>query len=340
MRRTNTAKLTWLFAALITGIAFLTSCEGPAGPAGENGLDGADGTNGVDANAHCLTCHSEAKWQGITAAYEASGHGLGAAAGYAGARSGCQDCHSSQGFIGFVKGVEVSVITGKAIDCQACHGDHGSLEEPVEVGLAITVAPIAQDDGETSLDIGGSSNLCAHCHQARTGYDYYEALDSVEIDDVMTAVPAGSVAINSSHAGPHHGPQANFLLGLGNYLELTSTHTNETCVSCHMGEPSNGTGGHTWIPNEESCTACHTNGVPDGIEGFDADLTAIADALVTEGALSLEDGEYHPNVAIVSEDVFKAFWSYMYIYEDHSHGVHNPTLAKALVADAKSKLGI
>lgn len=287
MRKKKTARMMMLVSVVFTGLAMLTSCEGPAGPAGADGLDGADGangTNGIDANAHCLTCHSDAKWQGITAAYEAHPHSTGSSWAR-GTSASCQMCHSSQGFAAYAEGISVTVVNSKPIDCQGCHGDHGSLEEPVEAGFATLMAPISQEDGETSLDIGGSSNMCATCHQSRRGYDYYVGLDSVEIDDVMTAVGAGNVGIDSEHAGPHHGPQTNFLLGLGNYLELTSTHSGETCVSCHMGEPANGTGGHTWIPNEESCTACHSNGVPDGINNFDADMTAIANALVTAGAL-------------------------------------------------------
>ena len=314
-----------LLIALFVGS--FTSCEGPAGPAG------------ADANAHCLDCHSAEKWEAITASYEEHAHATGSSWAR-GSSSSCQMCHSAQGFTAHLNGVDVDVTNPMAVDCEACHGDHGSLEEPVGPALATTSAPISLADGETLLNVGDNSNMCAVCHQSRRGYAYYEAIDSVEINDVNTPVPDGSVAINSSHAGPHHSNQSNFLLGKGSYLAIESTHSSQGCTDCHMGEPSDGMGGHTWVPTEESCTTCHSDGVPEGIDNFDTDLTAIANALVTAGALSLEDGEYHPHVGIVSADEFEAFWAYMYLYEDQSHGVHNPPLAKALINDAKSKLGI
>lgn len=335
-------------------VAFLMSCEGPEGPAGADGQDGADGTNGadgvdgVDANAHCTECHSMANWADIEAQYEASGHNAGLYVGYAGGRGSCAQCHSHDGFINFINnptGDFPDIAFPTAISCETCHGNHGNLEEGLEVPIRTVAAVTAISDG-TEFDFENNSNLCSNCHQSRRDYSYYEAIDSVEIDDVMIAVGAGEIGINSTHAGPHHGPQVNFIFGNGGYgTSGTSAHTALGCTSCHMSESDGEEGGHTFYPNVANCTECHEGATGFDIGGFQTDVAArlgvIAEALVTAGALSGDATEgYHPHVSIVTENEFKAFWNYMMVYEDHSHGVHNPSYTETLLTGAETWLGI
>lgn len=307
-----------------------TGCEGPAGPAG------------ADANSSCLECHSEAGMMTINASYEKSGHYAAEAVGYAGGRGSCTPCHSHEQFMNYMEATPgadfVDIAYPTKIKCQTCHEDHSNLEEPIAVPLT-TMEPVTGIADGMVYDFEGSSNLCAQCHQSRRGYDYYEALDSVKIDDVMTAVGDGMVAINSSHAGPHHGPQVTTLFGQGGYgTSETHAHTSVGCTGCHMGETGDDEGGHSFKPNPDNCTQCH-----GAIEfpNFDSRMEAIAAKLVEVGALSgdAEEG-YHPTVSIVKQAEFEAFWNYMMLYEDHSRGAHNPAYFKTLLSRAEANLGI
>ncbi|MBC8376427.1 MAG: hypothetical protein H8E26_10310 [FCB group bacterium] len=343
-----------LFAILVLSlmVMFTISCEGPAGAdgvAGADGTDGTDGVDGADGNVSCLTCHSTAGMDAINGQFALSGHSAGNYVGYAGSRGSCSRCHSSEGFMDFIAGYGGEDIPyPSAWSCGTCHGSHSSLEEGIEAPLQTTAAVTIIEDGTTVIDFSGPSNLCANCHQSRRGYAYYEAIDSVSIDGVLTEVGAGNVAINSSHAGPHHGPQANTLSGLGGYgTSSTGAHLTAGCVGCHMGDATATEGGHSFVPNLENCTvACHSSVTDmaayttDAQDAVSARLTAIAGELVTAGALSLDEGEYHPHVGIVTEAQFKAFWNYMVVYEDHSHGVHNPGYFNTLLTQAEALLGL
>ena len=337
-------KISWVaILAMALMVLFTVSCEGPAG------ADGADGADGMDANAFCVDCHSSDNWDKITGEYAVSGHATAGALNYAGGRGSCSRCHSSEGFEGYLLGYPGEDLTQKsALSCESCHGNHSSLEEDVSAPMA-SVAPIGLILDETTIiDFGDASNLCANCHNSRRDGTYYEALDSVSIDGVMTAVGDGMVGINSSHAGPHYSAQVNTIMGLNGYgTSSVGTHKNVGCVGCHMGEATDTNGGHTFEPNLANCTeACHTS-VAD-IEAFAAEkhdavsarMTAIADALVAAGALSEEDGHYSPKVSIVSQDVFEAFWNYRIMYQDHSYGVHNPGYYNTMLTTAEAKLGL
>lgn len=343
-----------IFAMLC--VAFLMSCEGPEGPAGADGAAGADGTNGVDgvdANAHCVECHSADSWDAIEAQFATSTHNLSnlmfngqTVYEYAGSRGSCARCHSHQGFLNYVANptgefADISFPTG--IDCETCHGNHGDLEQGLDVPIRTTASVTAIFDGTTVFDLGDNSNLCLNCHQSRRAYTYYEAVDSVN----GVAVGAGEVGINSSHAGPHHSVQADMLQGIGGYgTDAVSGHIDLGCVSCHIGtaDANNTAGGHTFKPSIDNCTECHTTATDFDINGaqtdFDARMAVIAAALVTAGALEEDGGEYHPHVGIVTEDAFKAFWHYMLLYEDQSRGVHNPGYTESLLTDAEGWLGI
>jgi len=331
LNQNNMKRMYKLFLGLVAIVAMSTliSCEGPAGPAGADGADG---------NLTCLGCHSQENWNGIETLYDLSGHKAAENVGYAGGRADCARCHSGGGFLDYLANtpdVEAADISYPVrISCETCHGNHGSLEDSIAAPIRTILAVTAIEDG-SSLDFGGNSNLCANCHQSRRGADYYMALDSLNGE----AVPAGMVAINSSHAGPHHGPQANTLLGKGGFgTSATHAHTTVGCVGCHMGEAGATEGGHSFKPNLANCTQCHE---AKEFPNFDTRLAAIAEKLVEAGALGGDATEgYHPAVGIVTEAQFKAFWNYMYLYEDHSGGVHNPTYFNTLLTSAEANLGL
>ncbi|MCK4750608.1 MAG: hypothetical protein KAT15_26300, partial [Bacteroidales bacterium] len=154
-----------------------------------------------------------------------------------------------------------------------------------------------------------------------------------------------AVVAVTSHYGPHHGPQANFINGFGGYefgavLSTSGPHESmASCVYCHMTE-GNETGGHTWVPGIEGCTACHAdatdfdiNGAVTEIEGLIADLEA---ALKTAGMLD-EEGHAIEDTSYQADSV-GALWNLLLLEEDKSHGIHNPDYAIALLENAISAM--
>ena len=344
--------------------ALLTGCEGPQGPQGEQGLQGPQGEQGPqgpagqDANENCVQCHSSSTL--ILSAqlqYMTSGHATGETwergnAGGASRYASCTRCHINEGFVNYVNGEDATLISNPTpINCRGCHLIH---ETGTESDLAL------RTDEAVTLDLtgetydAGSSNLCVNCHQSRTSY---------EIPDV----DGTTYDVESSHFGPHYGTQADMVLGVAGYEVAGSVSyqanlhaptaggpIEDACVSCHMAEPwTDQAGGHTmhvWIdedePHSTSCqdSNCHGEAAADW-EDFDYDgfqtwvetqMAALEALLITNGALDA-DGEIigssdTPNTLDV--DVAGALWNYQLIYQDHSHGIHNPRYVRALLTNS------
>ncbi len=330
------------------GAFIVTSCtkEGPVGAAG------ADGTNGIDGNQSCLACHSQANVDAVRTQYAASGHGNpGFELGYAGVRTGCMECHSSEGFTAHAMGYDPSSNLNFAskITCATCHGDHRSLEEGISAPMRAMAPVLSKADGVTVFDFEGSSNTCASCHQSRANGNLYADVDSVWNKDGSFAfsVHADSVYLSSTHASPHYTTMTNNIFGVGGYADeagkVMGAHKNAGCVGCHMGEAESGktNGGHTMLASVASCKTCHSSATNFDIGGVQTATNnaeeAIAQALVVKGIL---DENHDAVVGMYHKDVFEAYWNYKIIHYDGSAGVHNPDYTEKLIAHAKQKLGL
>lgn len=368
------------------GTAGTNGTNGTNGADGADGADGSDGTNGVDGNVSCLVCHTQAGMDVINASYALSGHASGSTVGYAGGRSSCSPCHSAELFTNYIIGASaVDIANPTKIRCSTCHSNHSSLEDGISAPMVTVAAVTAITDGTSVFDFESVSNLCANCHQSRkngTSYDketeaktyvrkFTDADDiaayttaavgpngSIVLDQTGTTdtlvvtfdVPVENVYISSTHAGPHHGPQANTIFGVGGYGSgSTSTHTTAGCVACHMGIAGDTEGGHSWIPNLENCNtaACHDGSATDfDVNGTQTDvnarLDAIATALEAVHAIHIDGttGEVHPAYASIPRAEFEAFWNYMIVAEDMSSGVHNTGYIETLLTVAETKLNM
>ncbi len=308
----------------------IPSCvkEGPPGMDGidgTDGQDGLDGEDGADGTAFCMDCHSTTVVEPIETALASSLHVTGTSWAYAGGRESCSRCHSNEGFIAYLMGD--TVTSTNPLSCDACHthGDMPTFQDedgnPVFVRTTDPVTLII--DPTMTIDYENASNLCANCHQPRT------AAPTPDAD--------GNFTITSTHYGPHHGPQATLLMGIGLYKFDGSstvpgvgaaTHATAGCTVCHMYE-----GAHTFAePYLAACNQCHSSATDFDINGKQTEIeelmTTLAGILVTNGVLG-EDG--HVITGTYPVNVARGFYNYIAVEEDKSMGAHNPAYVIAIL---------
>lgn len=329
-----------------------TSCvkEGPQGEPGENG------TNGADGNVSCLECHEGSNMNQIQGEFWMSQHSVGAiAVDYAGAQARCAPCHSHEQFVQVmtVGSVAGDITNPSPWECNTCHGIHESFEGAADYALRTTDPVNPAFDKTLTMDLGGSNNLCAVCHQSRTKEPAYG----------QTVAATDSFQITSTHYGPHHGAQANVVAGIG-FAEIpgsveypvagNSPHlTMASCTGCHMAdfgandfEDDKGKvakfaqGGHSFIPSMASCNDCHgTNETNFNYGNKQADihgkLIELRDLLVDLGVVEGNDVDgYHPHVGNYPTIQVQAFFNWIGLEEDRSLGVHNPKYVTALLQNS------
>ena len=215
------------------------------------------------------------------------------------------------------------------ITCTTCHDTHISFDfenDGNDYALRGLDAVTLITDG-TVIDYGNRSNNCINCHQPRrTG----------PTDD-----GAGNFKVTSTHWGPHHGPQVTLLEGIQGSLipgsevypnvGAAAHRTGSSCVNCHMGETeSEDPAGHSFIPTDNNCITCHSNGVPSEVSELAADMATLAGLLETVGIVH----EDHPVKGTFTIEEAQAAWNYLFILEDASGGIHNPNYAKALIKNS------
>jgi len=347
------SKLCYLILAASSLLFFQCTSEYTAIPGadGKDGVDGLDGLDGQDTSAAaCISCHSNSHRDPIHADFEVSDHFNQSTIPWAGNVTlaqytnrgddgqDCAKCHSNEGYIDYITTGAIAPTNypnPTAVNCTTCHSNHSTFDfenDGADYALR-TIEPVELAVGGT-IDYQGTSNSCVECHQPRrTG-------PTDDGSGMFTITP---------HYGPHYGAQSTMLEGtLGALIPGsegypgvgTSTHrTGASCVSCHMGEPNEDDGSHTFKPTLNSCITCHTsatdfnvNGVQTEVENLMHELELL---LVAEGILA-------PNgfggVDLVTGDhsvlVSNAYWNWEYVHQDHSNGIHNPAYTLALLKNS------
>lgn len=299
------------------------------------------GDNDKFLDETCMQCHSTQVKMDIDLQFNQSAHRAGAiAVDYAGGRTSCAQCHSHEGFVEFAATGMVSetITLPSAWQCKTCHNIHATFEKE-DYAFRLT-DPIAFIYDETVVADFGNSNLCASCHQNRRA--------EPNITD-----PGATFDITSTHYGPHHGPQGNLLYGAG-FAEIAGAETYPTmgshahntleCTGCHMSEYGEGMGGHTFNPSVMSCEPCHSGADDFDIGGFQTEvatlLEELRDLLVADGTIEWveEDEAYEPVVGTHDMVNAQAFFNWIGIEEDRSHGVHNPVYIEALLENSIAAL--
>ena len=152
-----------------------------------------------DACGQCHGGETEYPVAGAVLSYEHSGHNLGFKkhgqnSWYANG-NGCQQCHTSEGFIEYLNtgAVEGYVDYPSQPGCFTCHDPHNTGDFSLTTTEPVMLAAGYEFDA-------GTGNLCANCHMSRRAVD--------------GQVKAGTL---SSHFGAHHGPEADLFLGVNGF---------------------------------------------------------------------------------------------------------------------------
>jgi hypothetical protein len=330
-----------LACLVIAGLFLLAGCAGatgpvgpagPAGPVGPAGPAGAAGTNGTSpaaADLACTQCHNNTDLiDGPQTSWAASVHATGIAFGIAGSRSTCTGCHTGNGFSDRMAAAQTNpdkfttvYANPTRIDCRSCHNIHTTYTKDDFSLKTVAAVPLYALPGAT-FD-GGMGNLCANCHQSRTA--------------IPAAAADGTIKVDSTHWGPHHGPQAEMMLGVGGSSDVTGSPSphyakvTDTCEGCHMGgEAVN----HTYMPDVTFCQSCHTNAKDFNMNGavaeLDANIATLKAKLMAAGLLDKTGTS--PVVGNYPAAKAGALWNYLLVaVEDKSHGVHNMPYAEALI---------
>ncbi len=229
-------------------------------------------------------------------------------------QSDCAKCHSSEGFVVLAVegGTTANLDAGvdpHGVTCVACHDPHeATLPNQLRISEEVVL-----ESGHTFK--GGMGALCATCHDSQVSGDL-------------------EAYINTSARGPHHGTQADVMLGVNawnfgaEFVSEESVHNyvlQDSCVTCHMAAvPENGwtqeqgtlIGGHSFaIVNAEAgidnhrnaCLSCHLT--MTGVDrllpesGQDYNGNGIREGIQTEikGLMALVAAklqERHPDITI------------------------------------------
>lgn len=270
----------------------------------------------------CFACHSDTTTFLLAAdqQWQHSQHATGSTLAE-GQEASCAGCHASEGFVARAAGqTVVAAENPTAIGCFTCHAPHTNGD------FRLRWTQVARLENGASYDLH-AGNLCAACHHGRRNVNTY-----------ITAQTA-----LSSRFGPHHGPQADMLIGGNGYeyswyvYEQTSHRSalDNGCIDCHMKVRGGAVlGGHSFnmtydeggetLENTAACAPCHgevasfdVHGAQTEVDSLTADLQA---RLVTAGLLSSSGT---PKSDTTSADSAGAVWNLVTVKEDRSHGVHN-----------------
>lgn len=346
---------------------------GPAGEDGTDGTNGTNGTDGVDGTSSCVECH-DADATLITPEFQwaRSMHNAGTAIARS-SSSSCSQCHSDQGFHlsnGNALGEGVSVNDPTTINCYTCHNIHLDYAPS---DLDFTYPDIPEWHVTYGKDVSGynpeKGNLCSHCHQSR---ERNPVVDMTDLSLMYTGISTHYGPHYSSQANLNGGFGAYEIAGSIDYGNGMHTHSGieNTCVKCHMGFSSaSGSGGHGMHVGtsdlEASCTPCHSNGsganalydtyYHDNFATIDHDgdvptlnttsrYTVLGDLLTAKGVYTKvvdsvgghpEDVHYNINSGLeINGTLTAAMFNHRFLYQDHSHGMHNPGYARALLQNS------
>jgi predicted CxxxxCH...CXXCH cytochrome family protein len=337
-------------------------CESCHGPATEHVKSYGNPnliSKSLDAGV-CNQCHDAPTHHMVGHYYNASAHGR-LPNGEHTAQTGCFPCHSGQAYYKYAKNPTSPQWTNAdgdvPISCAVCHEAHVVSDD----NLGLRIVPVTLKNGYKVTE-GGNGQLCMTCHQSRK--------------DIRTTITDKPPYYGfSDRFGPHHGPQADMYTGRNAYtygnktLDGLMTHgsVKDACVTCHMAER-----GSANTPNHEfslvdttggtekdivsGCVPCHgaitsfddiqassdldgngkVEGVQTEIQGMLANLASLLPKDANGAVVTMmKDSLKIKNMP----DVVKGIYTYYFVSEDKSMGVHNAKYTIGILTEALKALG-
>jgi hypothetical protein len=248
----------------------------------------------------CGSCHGEPARHGRYQQWLLSNHADYDLARSRGASSGnCARCHSGNGFIAwndlhFDPAQEVTLTWNQDTvvpqTCATCHNPH---DTGTTSGSAATNAKV-RIMGDTHLllagfmaDNVGRGATCMTCHNSRASY--YNPPGNLVIPVRNDSTWPLVVANNRTTDRPHHGVQADLIMGQNMYFfapnelypQTRGKHSliEDTCIACHMEKTlppdilsyNHGGTNHTFAADPNVCSQCH--GSDPNADNIDAIIT-------------------------------------------------------------------
>ena len=341
-------------------IAFIgcESCHGPASAHQESYGNPNMISKSLDAGV-CNQCHDAPTHHMVGHYYNASAHGR-LPNGEHTAQTGCFPCHSGQAYYKYSQNPASPQWTNAdgdvPISCAVCHKAH-----EVNNNFGLRIVPVTLQNGY-SVTEGGNGQLCMTCHQSRK--------------DIRTTVTTTPPYYGfTDRYGPHHGPQADMYLGRNAYnfgnttLDGLMTHgsVKDACVTCHMAER-----GSSNTPNHEfslidttggvdkdivsGCVPCHGpitsfddiqassdldgNGKVEGLQTeIEGMLANLADLLPKDASGNVVSRMSDSLKVKNKPNVVAGIYTYYFVEEDKSMGVHNAKYTIGIISEAMKALG-
>lgn len=335
-------------------------CESCHGPGANHFGDATKTDKSLNAGV-CLQCHDAPKKHRLGSYWMASKHAIFEDGDHT-ARANCFPCHSGAAFVKWLDnktnpGYNETTDGNVNIACSVCHDPHSDAN-------AMQLRAVSVDSLKNGYvlpaGVGGKGQLCMNCHQSR----YVQK---------VTNVPPyyGFGSRFSPHESPQtdmflgrnsYEFEDPTLTGRASHLGV-----RDGCVTCHMSERVNGSsmhadhelamvdtlgGQHDLIG---ACVECHgpITHFNDILASYDYDRNGVIEGLQTEvqGLLDIlksrlpVDATGEPigggtvtaadSAAIANRpDFVQGIWTYYFVRNDKSLGVHNPKYAVALLQKA------
>jgi hypothetical protein len=342
-------------------VAFIgcESCHGPASAHQESYGNPNMISKSLDAGV-CNQCHDAPTHHMIGHYYNASAH---ATLPHLEARTSCFPCHGGTAYYKYTKNpASPNWVNDDAtpISCAVCHKAH-----EVNNNFGLRIVPVKLQNGY-SVTEGGNGQLCMTCHQARS--------------DISVAVQPDSPPYYgfTDRYGPHHGPQSDMYLGRnGNaYSDINSTldglmthgSVKDACVTCHMAER-----GSSNTPNHEfslvdttggvdkdivsGCVPCHGpitsfddiqassdldgNGKVEGLQTEVEGMLATLAAQLPQDASGNVVSRMSDSLKVKNKpNVVRGIYTYYFVTEDRSMGVHNAKYTIGILTEALKALNV
>ena len=257
----------------------------------------------------------------------------------------CWTCHSAEGFMSITDPDYTGTTPGVTIDlvgCVACHDPHNRANDRQLRTLADQLVIYDVNTPAATFTGHGNSQLCVQCHHARRNAANVE----------------GQVHSTGTLRGPHESPQMDMFMGTGCFEIAGRTYErgsdavghktiDNACVTCHMEESSpHGypVRSHTFEATTTACQMCHpgladfnfNNGQTDianlmgqieaffGVPGDSLSSTTYTGAPYNSAADSM----------FLNPVYREAVYGYLFVKNDATFGVHNPTYANSILQNA------